>query len=191
MDSQKWLTGIRLFAGCLLAPAIVPAVLAGSLRIITHQGPPIDDFTRSALTMFVLTVGLGLAYLLALCFCLPCVLSMRRAGWLNFRTVLGPALVLAWLYALLVYACLQNDYPFAKPVAALSALGVVLACLFFYVIAVWRTEQRDTEPDLLLESYLAPRKDTAEPLSTPEPSHDQDLPADAPSYGAAGQSAAG
>jgi hypothetical protein len=161
MGFRQWIRGIRLFGGFLLAPAVVPLTLYGSLQLVTaHFHPGVSGINEQALRMFVLTVGVGMVYLCILCFGLPYVLLVLRAGRLNFRTVILPTLVLSWIFAMVVYFSLQKDYPFAGTVAALCVPGVILAGLCFYILGVWRSDGDDTEISPLLEAYPNQQKPT-------------------------------
>ena len=160
MNTGKWLQGFRLFVGLALAPAVVPLVLYVSLRIaLARLGPNQTDLTMPALHLFVLVVGVGLVYLGVACFGVPYVLLLRRAGRLTFRTVMLPILMLSWIYAVVVYTSLHQDYAFAGTVAALCVPGVLLAGLLFHLIAVWRTPE-DEEISLLLDAYPGGQKPT-------------------------------
>lgn len=144
MHSQKWLKGIRLFLGFLIAPTVVPLCLCLSLDIVTwcltsSPGVQVNDVGMAMFALFVLNVGLGLAYLGALCFGLPYVLFMLDRDRLNFRAVMAPTLVLSLVYCGVVYASLRDYYSFAEAVAALSVPAVILSGLSFYLIGVWRS----------------------------------------------------
>jgi len=120
MHSKKWLKGIRLFLGFLLAPAVVPFCLCLSLDLATWQltsspGVQVNDVGMVMLGIFALSVGMGLAYFVALCFGLPYVLFMLHRGRLNFRDVMAPTVVLSFVYCVVVYAslissCCGNDF---------------------------------------------------------------------------------
>jgi hypothetical protein len=161
MNRRHLIQGLRLFWRFLLAPAIVPLTLYGSLHLVTACfRPSLGGINEEALRMFVLTVGVGMVYLCVLCFGLPYVLLILRAGRLSFRTVLLPTLMLSWIFAMVVYFSLQKDYPFAGTVAALCVPGVILAGLCFYVLAVWRSHEDDTPISPLLEAYPGQQKPT-------------------------------
>ncbi len=143
MHSQKWLKSIRFFLGFLLAPAIVPYCLCLSLDLVTWQltsspGVQVNDVGMLMLGIFALNVGMGFAYLGALCFGLPYVLVMLGRSRLNFRAVMAPTVVLSFVYGGIVYASLVNNYSFAGLVAILSVPAVILSGLSFYFISVWR-----------------------------------------------------
>ena len=142
MYSQKWLKGIRLFLGFILAPAIVPLCLCLSLDLITWQltlnpGVQANDVGMVMLGIFVLNVGIGFAYFGAFCFGLPYILFMLERGQLNFRAVMTLTAVLSFVYGGIVYASLVNNYSFAGIVAILSVPAVILSGLSFYFISVW------------------------------------------------------
>ena len=144
MHSKKWLKGIRLFLGFLLAPALVPFCMCLSLDLATWQltsspGVQVNDVGMVMLGMFVLNVGMGLPYFGALCFGLPYVLFMLHRDRLNFRAVMVPTLVLSLVYCGIVYVSLINNYSFAGMVAALSVPVVILSGLSFYFISVWKS----------------------------------------------------
>ncbi|MCX5646834.1 MAG: hypothetical protein NTZ17_19475 [Phycisphaerae bacterium] len=153
--------GIRLFWGFLLTPVLVPLTLYGSLHLVTaYFHPSLSGIHEEALRMFVLTVGVGMVYLCVLCFGLPYVLLVLRAGRLSFRTVMLPTLMLSWIFSMVVYFSLQKDYPFAGTVAALCVPGVIFAGLCFYFIGVWRSHGDDTQASPLLEAYPGQQKPT-------------------------------
>lgn len=161
MNSHRWLPGLRLFLGFLLAPAVVPLTLQVSLRIaVACFRPAVSDIAADALDVFVLTFGVGMVYLCVLCFGVPYVLLVRQAGRLTFRAVLLPTLLLAWVYSVVLYASLQRDYPFAGAVAVLNVPGVILAGLCFFVLGVWRSHTAGVEISPLLETYSARQKPT-------------------------------
>jgi hypothetical protein len=161
MSFRQWIRGIRLFGGFLLAPAVVPLTLYGSLQLVTaHAHPGLGGVNEEALRMFVLTVGVGMVYLCVLCFGLPYALLVLRAGRLNFRAVILPTLMLSWIFAMVVYFSLQKEYPFAGTVAALCVPGVILAGLCFYVLGVWRSDDDETPVNPLLEAYPSQQKPT-------------------------------
>ena len=163
MSSRAWLRGFRLFGAFLLAPAVMPATLYTSLRVIaTRFGPSLSDIAADALRTFVLTFGVGMVYLSVLCLGVPYVLLLRRAERLSFRTVMLPALVLSWVYSVIVYASLQGDYPFAGTIAALCVPGVLLAGLFFYILGVWRSHGDDVQISPLLDAYAGRQEATLE-----------------------------
>ena len=142
MHSQRWLKSIRFFLGFLLAPAIVPYCLCLSLDLVTRQptsspGVPVNDIGMLVLGMFVLNVGIGLAYLGALCFGLPYVLVMSHKSHLTFRTIMAPTAAISFVYGGIVYASLVSHYSFAGIVAVLSVPTVILSGLSFYFISVW------------------------------------------------------
>jgi hypothetical protein len=142
MHSQKWLKSIRFFLGFLLAPAIVPYCLCLSLDLVTRQlasspGVQVNDVGMLVLGMFVLNVGMGLAYFGALCFGLPYVLAMSHKNRLTFRTIMAPTAVLSFVYGGIVYVSLVSDYSFAGIVTVLSVPTVILSGLSFYFISVW------------------------------------------------------
>ena len=121
----------------------MPLTLYGSLQLVTaYFHPNFSGINEEALRAFVLTFGVGMVYLCVLCFGLPYVLLVLRAGRLNFRTVMLPTLMLSWIFSMVVYFSLQKDYPFAGTVAALCVPGVILAGLCFYVLGVWRSDER-------------------------------------------------
>ena len=160
MSTEKWSWGFRLLLGLVLAPAVVPLALYVSLRIaLARLGPDQAYFTVAGLHLFVVAIGVGPAYLCVLCFGVPYILLLRRAGRLRFRTIMLPALMLSWIYAVVVYTSLQQDYAFAGTVAGLCVPGVLLAGLLFHVIAVWRTPA-DEEISLLLDAYPSDQKPT-------------------------------
>ncbi len=160
MSTEKWSRGFRLFLGLVLAPAVVPLVLYISLRLaLARLGPDQAYFTAAGLHLFVLAIGVGPAYLCALCFGMPYVVLLRRSGRLGFRTLMLPTLMLSWIYSVVVYTSLQHDYPFAGTVAAFCVPGVLLAGLFFYLIAVWRAPE-DEAISLLLDAYPGDQKPT-------------------------------
>jgi hypothetical protein len=161
MNSRTWLPGLRLFCGFLLAPAVVPLTLYGSLRLASARSRlGLGVVATDVLNVLVLTFGVGMVYLCVLCFGVPYIILLRRAGRLTFRAVLLPTLLLSWVYSVVVYASLQGDYPFAGMVAALCVPGVVLAGLGFYTIGLWKS-RADTAPlSPLLETYAAPQKPT-------------------------------
>jgi hypothetical protein len=158
MGFRQWIRGIRLFGAFLLAPAVVPLTLYGSLQLVTAHA--LSGINEEALRMFVLTVGVGMVYLCVLCFGLPYALLVLRAGRLNFRAVILPTLMLSWIFAMVVYFSLQKEYPFAGTVAALCVPGVILAGLCFYVVGVWRSDEDETEVSPLLEAYPSQQKPT-------------------------------
>ena len=163
MSLHGWLRGIRLFLGFLLAPAVVPLTLHAALSIIiTRLGLNLTDLRAESLRLFELTFGVGMVYLCVLCFGLPYVLFMLRAGRLDFRAILLPTLVAAWVYAVVVYASLHRDFSFAGTVATACVPGVLLAGLCFYLLAVWHAPDADAGPSLLLEAY------PARPTPTPQ-----------------------
>jgi len=161
MSSRRWLSGFRLFGGFLLAPALVPLTLRASLdAVIAYFGVTLSDIAVEALSMFVWTFGVGMVYVCVLCFGVPYIVLIRRAGRLNFRTVMAPILLLSWVFSVVVYASLQGDYSFAASVAALCVPGVVLSGLCFYLLGVWRSPQDDTQISPLLETYSGRQKPT-------------------------------
>ena len=161
MSFRQWIRGIRLFWGFLLTPAVVPLTLYGSLQLVTaYSHPNFSGINEEALRAFVLTFGVGMVYLCVLCFGLPYVLLVLRAGRLNFRTVMLPTLMLSWIFSMVVYFSLQKDYPFAGTVAALCVPGVILAGLCFYTLGVWKSRDDDTQVNPLLEAYPSPQKPT-------------------------------
>ena len=161
MSFRQWIRGIRLFGGFLLTPAVVPLTLYGALQLVSaHFHPSLSDINEEVLRTFVLTVGVGMVYLCVLCFGLPYVLLVLRAGRLNFRTVMLPTLMLSWIFSMVVYFSLQKDYPFAGTVAALCVPGVIVAGLCFYVLGVWRSDEDETEVSPLLEAYPNQQKPT-------------------------------
>jgi hypothetical protein len=138
--------------------------LYGSLNLVTACSRlNLSDLAAAALRVFVLTFGVGMVYLCVLCLGVPYVVLMQKAGRLNFRTVMLPTLVLSWVYSVVVYFSLQNDYPYAGTVAALCLPGVLLAGLCFYLLALWRSQEDDAEISLLLETYSAREKPTLQP----------------------------
>lgn len=161
MSFRQWIRGIRLFGGFLLTPAVVPLTLCGSLQLVTARlHPSLSSINEEALRMFVLTFGVGMVYLGVLCFGLPYVLLVLRAGRLNFRTIMLPTLMLSWIFSMVVYFSLQKDYPFAGTVAALCVPGVILAGLCFYVLGVWRSNDEETPVSPLLDAYPSRQKPT-------------------------------
>ena len=161
MSFRQWIQGIRLFGGFLLAPAVVPLTLYGSLQLVTaYFHPSLSGINAEVLRTFVLTVGVGMVYLCVLCFGLPYVLLVQRAGRLGFRTVMLPTLMLSWVFSMVVYFSLQKDYPFAGTVAALCVPGGILAGLCFYVLGVWRSHDNDRQDSPLLEAYPSQQKPT-------------------------------
>jgi hypothetical protein len=148
-----------LFWGFLLAPAVVPLTLHGSLNLVTaYFHLDLSGIMADALRMFVLTFGVGMVYLCVLCFGVPYVILVQKAGRLSFRAVMLPTGMLSWVFSVLVYFSLQKDYPFAGTVAVLCAPGVLLAGLCFYAIGVWRSHDDDTEISPLLETYSGRQK---------------------------------
>ena len=161
MNSRKWLRGIRLFWGFLLAPAVVPLTLHGSLNLVTaHFHLDLSGIMADTLRTFELTFGVGMVYLCVLCFGVPYVALVLKAGRLGFRAVMLPTLMLSWVFSVVVYFSLQKDYPFAGTVAALCVPGVLLAGLCFYLIGVWRSDGDDTQISPLLEAYSGQQKPT-------------------------------
>ncbi|MBM4028221.1 MAG: hypothetical protein FJ280_22935 [Planctomycetes bacterium] len=161
MNGRRWLRGFRLFWGLVLAPAVVPVTLFLSLQTaVTRFGLDRSDVVTAALHTFVLTFGAGLVYLSVLCFGLPYIVLLSRAGRLNFRTIMLPTGMLSWVYCVVIYASLHGDYPFAGTVAAICVPGVLLSGLLFYVIALWRSGDADAEISLLLEAYPTQRTPT-------------------------------
>jgi hypothetical protein len=161
MNPRRWSQGVRLSGGFLLAPAVVPLTLYAALSIATaYHRLDLSGIATDALRMFVLTFGVGMVYLCVLCFGVPYVVLVRKAGRLNFRAVMLPTLLLSWVYSVVVYASLLHDYPFAGTVAALCLPGVILAGLCFYFIGVWKSPQAGTDVSLLLETYSARPKPT-------------------------------
>jgi len=159
MNSRPWLRNVRLFCGFLLAPALVPLTLHAALKlVVANLGLDLGEVSASTLRVFVLTFGVGMVYLGALCFGVPYVLFLQRAGRLKFRTILLPTLMLSWVYSVVVYASLVADYPFARTVAVLCGPGVILAGLSFYFIAVWKSPEDETPISLLLEAYSGRQK---------------------------------
>ena len=149
-----------MLLGLVLAPAVVPLVLYVSLRVaVARLGPDQSDLTVAALHLFVLAVGVGLVYLCVLCFGVPYVLLLRRAGRLSLRTIMLTTLILSWVYSVVVYASLQQDYPFAGTIAVFCVPAVLLAGLLFYLIALWRTPV-DEEISHLLDAYPSGQKPT-------------------------------
>lgn len=161
MDAQQWLRGIRLLGGFLLAPAVVPLTLYGSLNLVRAYSPlNLNDLPAATLGNFVLTLGVGMAYLCVFCLGVPYVVLMQKAGRLTFRAIMLPTLMLSWVYSVVVYFSLQKDYPHAGTVAVLCVPGVLLAGLCFYFIAVWRSQEDDGGISLLLETYSGRQKPT-------------------------------
>ena len=161
MNSRQWLRGIRLFWGFLLAPAVVPLPLHGSLNLVTaHSHLDFSGIMADTLRTFVLPFGVGMVYLCVPCFGVPYVALVLKAGRLSFRAIMLPTLMPSWVFSVVVYFSLQKGYPFAGTVAALCVPGVLLAGLCFYLIGVWRSHDDDTQISPLLEAYLGQQKPT-------------------------------
>jgi hypothetical protein len=97
----------------------------------------INNAGMFVLGVFALNVGVGLAYLGALCFSLPYVLVMSHKSRLSFRTIIAPTAVLSLVYGGIVYASLVSHYSFAGTIAVLSVPAVILSGFSFYLISVW------------------------------------------------------
>jgi hypothetical protein len=162
MITEKWSRNFRLALGLVLAPMVVPLVLYVSLRLaLARLGPDQTYFTPAGLHLFVLVVGAGPVYLGVLCLGIPYLLLLRRAGRLSFRTIMLPALMLSWVYSVVVYTSLQRDYPFAGTVAGLCVSGVLLAGLLFHFLVLWRAPEEE-EISLLLDAYPNDHKPTVQ-----------------------------
>ncbi len=160
MNAEKWFRECRLVMALALAPAVVPLVLYVSLGLaLARLGPSGTDLTGAALWTFILAAGVGPVYLCVLCFGVPYVLLLRRAGRLSLRTIMLPTVILSWVYWAVVYASLSPDYTFAGTVAGLCVPGVLLAGLLFHVLALWRTPAEE-ESSLLLHAYPGGQKPT-------------------------------
>ncbi|MCU0917500.1 MAG: hypothetical protein MUC88_23480 [Planctomycetes bacterium] len=161
MGSRNWFRGLRLFLGFLVAPAVVPLTLHVALSVtIAGLGLDLTAQTTRSLRVFELTFGVGMVYLCMFCFGLPYIVLLAKADRLNVRTIMIPALILSWVYSVLVYAVLQQDFSFAGTVAAACVPGVLLAGLCFYFLAVWRSHGGTVPMSPLLEAYSTPPRPT-------------------------------
>jgi hypothetical protein len=152
MHSRRWLMGLRLFLGFLVAPAIVGMWLSISMdAVLAHLGWHPSDIANIMLALCWFEVGVLEVYFVALFVGLPAVLAMLNKGCLRFRWIMLPAVVLAPVYAANVYASLcwgRPTNPFVGIVAALQVPGVIVSGLCFYFISAWKLQKRDTGPEL-------------------------------------------
>ncbi len=161
MSSRKWIKGIRLLLGFLLAPAVVPIWLGWSLdfivaSIVSARGFDPSDLSVLLLAMGWCVVGIRGAYFGAWCIALPITVLILISDdlKLNFRVVMIMTLVFSAAYGAFVYVSFQKTYWFAGPLARLSVPGVIASGLCFYLIAVWspcnRRLRESTDAELTL-----------------------------------------
>ena len=125
---------VRLGLGFLVAPAIVPAFMAGTFVVATQRA----EVDCPALGPRFLCGIVALSYACAVIFGFPWVLWMRRRGELSLSIIMAPILGLALpLLALLSAVGAMVSWSVGG-IAALFMAGVILAALCFYVVAVWR-----------------------------------------------------
>jgi hypothetical protein len=142
MSWQRWLKGIRLTLGFLLAPAVVSICVSTSAdrelaRIGAHPSGP-------AGIMLACCVGglMVLPYVGTLCLCFPYVLIQMARGRLGFWAVMLPTLVFSLVYAAEVYSSFCDfhpPHPVAENVAVRQIPAVLLSGLCFYFVAVWKS----------------------------------------------------
>jgi hypothetical protein len=147
MSVHKWLSGIRLFLGFLLAPAVVCVSLGTTLdRALAQLGAHPDGPANIMLGSFVFIAGLLVPYLGAWGFGLPYyAVVMLGRGRVGFLAVMIPTLIVSLVYALMVYSSLCDfhpPHPLAENVAVPQVPAVILSGVCFYLIGVWKPYRR-------------------------------------------------
>lgn len=149
MDTHKWIKGIRLALGLLLAPAVAPFWLAVLLCYEMWMDPSWGE-NGAAFAMFswlLLTCGARLAYLGALLIALPYALVMLGRKQLSFVSVMVATELLAPVYCLALNVTMSRHYVFVPNVVAWSVPAVVVSGFCFYLIGVWEpTSRHKNEP---------------------------------------------
>jgi len=137
MSLWKWISGIRMFMGFIVAPALVPiwsislfAVFIDSREIDCPAGLAsfIEGIPAAIVMWYVCIVGLGL----------PWVLSTRSRGELCLWRMMAPILCLACPLAVLFLVLGAMGGLLIGVIAALWLPVVVLSALCFYFIGVWQ-----------------------------------------------------
>jgi hypothetical protein len=146
MSLQKWLDGIRLSLGFLLAPAIVSISTCRTLDVVLDRlGAHPDGPANIMLGAFAVVVGLGVPYCGTLCLALPYVIVLRGRGRLNLRMVMIATLIFSLVYAAVVCLSLGDmhpPHPLAEGVALPQVPAVIFSGLCFYLIGVWKLGSR-------------------------------------------------
>jgi len=151
MNTRRWVRGVRLFLGFLLAPAIVPVSIwlaAGKVLADFESRPGAHVNAPAMVVLFVILFGVGfvMVYFGTLCLGLPYVIRLIQKGQLSFRNIMVVVLPLSLVYAGIVYVALSPMIPrdpLAWFVAMCSIPAVIMSGLCFYLISVWRPLGRD------------------------------------------------
>jgi hypothetical protein len=164
MASHRTTRRVRLFLAVLLAPALVPICLNITFEIVrahaaAARGPALTPAGSFDLDIFLLDVA-AIAYIGALLVMLPCAVILLDAPRPNFWATVAPTVVLAPLFALIVYGALNEHFSsaLAGTTAVLSLPVVALSGLCFHMIGVWKPREKKEKTSLLLQDYLNPRK---------------------------------